>query len=426
MIADWPTFLKNVDETEPDEEVLNESLDFLQNKAKLADPGKAVGISLEKLEKQTDFPDGLAVQAFLSRTMDALAAVAAARRVSLGTVMASPPSTGSAISVAHMLSPLKSVDSVKLLAGNNMADLPFALRIEQPLIDKMMAETDGANKGGRPPFLYVDLTSKEVLPLWITPEQIGGKSDLEGDSIVNSGVSSLAELGAALNKATENRRCFTSAVQWMAAWSKYTPWAICCGHLTLAQATQHTQTILMLVDAERNEGNGPAVAVVYDEMLRRMIEKRSASKDPTLNLGDLLAEPDKPTLAQAKQRVRTLMKGPLSSSAGTADGGALARAFAADQKREAQEAARALREQNDNRRQAGQALLGTFEAAEPATNLPWMRGGKGKGKSSKSGRGRGSGGGGQPQSQRKQKRSDWWQGMNANWQAARAWKKSKY
>ena len=415
MIADWTTFLKNVDETEPEEGVLRESLEFLQNKVGLADPGKAIGINFEKLEKQTDFPNSLAVQAFLSRSMDALAAVAVARRTSLGAVMATPPSTGSAISVAHMLAPLKAVDTVKLLADNGMTDLPFTLRIEQPLIEKMMAESEGAKKAGRYPFLYVDLTCREALPLWITPEQIGGKSDLEGDSIVNSGVSSLAELGAALNKATESKRCFTSAVQWMAAWSKYTPWAICCGHLTLAQATQHTQTILMLIDAERNEGNGPAVAFVYDEMLRRMIEKRSASKDPTLNLGDLLAEPDKPTLAQAKQRVRTLLKGAPSSSAGTADGGALARAFAADQKREAQEAARALKEQNENRR----------EAAEAASSLPWMRG-KGNGKANKSGRGRGSGGGGQPQSQRKQKRADWWQGMNANWQAARAWKKTKY
>lgn len=416
MFSDWKSFLEVVDETPPDAAVLASAENFLGNI--FADPSRAAGITLDKLEKAENFPDELPTQAFLSRSVDALAAVTAARRASIGASMSSAtsaPSASSALAMAGLLAPVKTVDTVALLASANLSDLPFCLRIEQSLVDKMSAESEQAKRTGRSPFLFVDLAGREVLPLWITPEQVGGRPDDEAEALDDQSISSLARLGQALNRATEGRRCFSSIVQWTAAFLKYAPFAVSLGHLSWAQVLVHMGTILKMVADEKAEGRGPAVVFVYEEMIRRVIEKRSAAKDPTLKLMDILAEPDKGTLAAARQRVGSLTR-TAHLPGNTPDSGAMARAFAANQKKEAQEAAKALQKQNQSRRQAGQASSSqramVWERDHPnnqASSSSWHQ--DSHDNSGYSGR--------------KSKRQQWFSNMTTSWKQQRAAKKPR-
>jgi len=218
MTSDWKSFLAAVDETPPEAAILKEATEFLLA-AKFADPQSASGITIERLEKSPSYPTTLPTQAFLGRTMDTLAAVTAARRVALGASAmaagsAAAPSTNSALALASMIAPLKTADTSSILSTAGMSDLPFAMRIEQGLVDKMSAETEQARRQGRTRFLYVELASREVLPLWITPESVGGRPEEDAEQLEDQSVTSLARLGQALHKATEGKRCFTSVTQW--------------------------------------------------------------------------------------------------------------------------------------------------------------------------------------------------------------------
>ena len=51
-----------------------------------------------------------------------------------------------------------------------MEKLLFVAQLEQSLVDKMHSETIEAMTSNRKPFLFVELSSKEVIPVWLTPE----------------------------------------------------------------------------------------------------------------------------------------------------------------------------------------------------------------------------------------------------------------
>ena len=278
-MSDWVTFLQSVDEPPAADDLIKTTEQFLISKAKLSTPLAATGITLVKLEAVDGFPKELPVQTFLSRTVDTLDALAAARRASLGAgggSAAAAPSASSALAMAQILAPPKVVDTVALLRGAHLDDLPFALQIDQPMIERMSAETDSAKRSGRKPFLFVELASKEILPLWVTPESVGGRPEEEVDQLQDKEVSSLAKLGAALRGATEGKRCFTSVAQWSSAYMRYVPFAVSLGHLTWAESMVHFNTIMQLVEEEKLQGRGPAVAFVYDELIRRQLERRCA------------------------------------------------------------------------------------------------------------------------------------------------------
>ena len=414
MTSDWKSFLEAVDETPPEAATLKEATDFLLA-AKLTDPQSAAGITIERLEKSPAYPTTLPTQAFLARAMDALAAVTAARRASLGAnVMAAgsaaAPSASSALALAGMIAPLKAADTSSILTTAGLADLPFSMRIEQSLVDKMAAETEQAKRQGRSPFLYVELASRDVLPLWITPESVGGRPEEEQDQLEDQSVTSLARLGQALHKATEGKRCFTSVTQWTAAFFKYVPFAVALGHFSWAQAMMHVQTVLKLAEEEKAEGRGPAMAFIYEDMLRKQLERRCLANDPTLKVMDLLSEPDRATLSAARQRVMSAMK-TIPAKAQSQGDGSLARAFASNQKEEAKQAAAALKRQNQQRRQAGDAA-----SQFVGRSLPWEASHPNNGGGSSSW---------QKGSARQDKRNRWYANMTSGWKGARDEKRSR-
>jgi hypothetical protein len=396
-MADWKTFLDTVDAEETDPDVLKEAEAFLMT-AKLKNPQGAMGISLKQLEGHANFPVELPTQAFLSRAMDALAAVAAARRAAKEIVPAasasSPQTVGSALNVAALLSPPKTVDVNSLLKNCQLDALPFNLQVDQSVADKMAAETETARKAQRKPFLFIDLTLAGTLPLWLAPESVGGKIEDDFEELDGgTAISSLAQLGQALKGATETKRFFPSIHQWTAAFMRYAPFAVACEHLDWTLVLTHLNTILKLVEEEKCDGRGPQLAMLYDELLRRQLERRAQKADPTLDLPTILAEADKSILAAARQRLDSVLKAAgRGKSSGSGGAGAAAKALAYSHKEAAIAAAKALNEQQAER----------LEAAGAAGADRSGGGGKGKGPS-------------RPMGKRKAKKVQWIKDKKAEW-----------
>jgi hypothetical protein len=278
----WRDFLVQVDDEEPEEDVLVAAETFLFTKAKLTSPARAKGLGLEAFQKNSDWPEELPVQAFLSRVVMALDAAAAADRTAremASTNRGAAGSMSSALSLASALAPPRTCDVPAVLASANLSKLPFVHQLDQSIVDKMNGETQEAKILSRHPFTYVDLTAKEVVPVWLHPEAVGGRiteDDAELDGMMQ--VNSLAKLGAALRSATEGTRFFRTLAQWSASYWRWVPMAVALGHLSWVQALAHNDTICAIVEEEKEEGKGPYLAFLYDDMLRRQLEKRFQKK----------------------------------------------------------------------------------------------------------------------------------------------------
>ena len=366
--SDWKTFLAQVDLEETEADVLAASEAFLIKEC-LKSPAAAAGVKFVNLEKNKDFPSEIPVQAFLARAVQTLNAVDAARRQSqdLNSSAASSamPSANSALGLAAALAPAKHIDVNDLLKDAGLDELSFDLHIDQSVINKLGAETALAKAQGRKPFLYMDLTNKDILPLWLHPEAVGGRPEEEEMALDGSGdISSLARLGQALKGATENKRAFTTLNHWAAAFLRYAPFAVAAKHLSWPQAMAHLNCIFQLVEEERSDAKGPAVALLYDELARKHLEKRVHKTDQSLNILEFLSEPDKGLLAAARQRVASA-KAKLAAGKAPPGKGSVERALASSHREDALQAARALQTQQQDRNR---------DAASMSDSLPWMRG----------------------------------------------------
>ena len=411
--AAWRAYLEQIDDTAPDEGVLKAAEDFLYDKAELGGPKATDGITLQKLEAHPDFPKAFRVQAFLARVLRHIDSVAraneAARTANLGAPL--PASASSARALADTLSPPKTADTSKLLREAGLNKLPFVAQLDQALIDKMNQESVEAKAAGRKAFLFVDLTSKEVLPVWLTPESVGGKfNDEEALSLAGGEhISSLTQLGQALRSATEGQRFFRSFPQWSAAYWRWVPVAVALDQASWVAAILHHDLVAKICETERNEGRGPYLGFIYSEMIRKQISARALKNDPDLEVQEAMATMDKSILEVARTRLEAALR-----SAGLIGGktslAGLAGNAASSMVDQASAAAEALRKQQHQ---------GLTAAAAMANQ------GKGQGKSS--GRGSRSSGSGReqspPVSKRKVKAQNFWKDVKTknkkhqgNWQ----------
>ena len=88
--------------------------------------------------------------------------------------------------------------------------------------------------------MCVDLTSKDVLPIWLHPETVGGRFRKEEASLLNGDEpeDSLARLGAVLRNAAESQKFFRSSAQWITAWWKCEPIALSVSQPSWVSKTQ--------------------------------------------------------------------------------------------------------------------------------------------------------------------------------------------
>ncbi len=143
--------------------------DYLYDKAKLTSPKSAQGVPLLSLQGADGFADlPLGVQAFLARTLEAIDARARVEKAAkelkstAGTAASSHPGGTSALNIASALAPPKVCDTQDAYRTAGLEKLPFVHQLE----------TLEAALHSRKPFTFVDLTAKEVLPLWVFPEAV--------------------------------------------------------------------------------------------------------------------------------------------------------------------------------------------------------------------------------------------------------------
>ena len=113
---------------------------------------------------------------------------------------------------------------------------------------------------------------------------------------------------AALRGATAGRLLFRSVQQWNGAYWRYALAAIAAEQITMVQAVIHCDMIMQLAELEKMEKRPPYLAFLYDELLRKQIEKRVQKRDPNINLTDIFSTLDKQLVAVAKQRLSSALK----------------------------------------------------------------------------------------------------------------------
>ena len=409
--AAWRNYLLTVDEAEPEEAVLQAAEDFLFNKAKLKTPGACHSLTGDHLQKHTDFPEDLPTQAFLLRMMENMEAVRLAEKAArdlkrMGvatTAMATSGPAGSASSalgLAAAIAPFKACDALAQLKKANMEKLPFVQQLDQNFWDKMQTENTAASAESRAAYTYVDLTQCGVLPIWVYPEAVGGRSaDNKVDAQLDPGaeVHNLAKLGAALRGVTENTRFFRSTTQWTAAYYRYAPTAVAMDQVSWVHILLHGDIISRIAEEERADKRPPYIAFLYDELLRRQVEKRAQKRDPDLDLVEVFGKVDKALLCVARQRLNAALKqagmaGGTGSQATIATPGDLLQSHTA----RLMEAGREMQRQPER---------------QPRTHprkMPWQA-------EDAHGSGGGSAGSGEDVSKRKAKKHNWWQDKKQYW-----------
>ena len=175
-MASWEDFIASAEQSPPDTAVRDRVVQAFKNVLKAATPWDAEGLTEDSVTAViTDSPPALALA---RRTLRNVEAAAKARRVQVAQSMTLAGAAGvaaSAKALAAAMSPMKSTDAQDLLAKANLQGLQYHLQPDQGLFDVLQAHTDEARKNGKTPFLFVDLTAKDTLPLWVPSDSVGGK-----------------------------------------------------------------------------------------------------------------------------------------------------------------------------------------------------------------------------------------------------------
>ena len=128
----------------------------------------------------------------------------------------------SAATLAKILSANSNeVDIARELTTNHLDKLPFHMTCDKTVFTIMGTENKAAQTASRTAFSYIDITSKEVLPMWLPHESIGGRSAFGSEWNSDASSASLAQLGRALQAATTQRKLFRTFSQWVGTMMKY-------------------------------------------------------------------------------------------------------------------------------------------------------------------------------------------------------------
>ena len=124
------------------------------------------------------------------------------------------------------------VDLNDMLEKAAVKDLPYHLRPQPALFQLLSAANKSAQEAVpvRKAYTYVDLTHKDVLPLWMGSEAVGGHTPRPGefDLDPNADTASLGALGKAFKGALEKPRYFRNMVQWSAVTDDVAHGAVTC------------------------------------------------------------------------------------------------------------------------------------------------------------------------------------------------------
>ena len=298
-------FVQAVDE-EPDKDDVEAVLDFFASKGITKQQG-LVAVEIGDLGDLPTKPTvaGLARRAILAATL------AYKARVSLagGPSQSSGPSSSqgspaaavmsqqlalaghdlSAKTLAETIAPtvgsVSPVEALKLIK----VELPHKMVAEAAVFNLLEAERRVAAKENRKPFLYLDFTSKELLPPWVTADAVGGQSLLPGELASISPeepTGNIAALSHALRSASTSPRFFRSFSQWLGSWTRYVPFAVASTHMEWVHVVAYQSTMAKLAEDQRVKYGHSYLAFLYDDIQRRSLAKRIQSGEVV----DLLKE----------------------------------------------------------------------------------------------------------------------------------------
>ena len=180
-MASWDDYLESVQSTPPRKVIKDKVVKFFMDND-MDSPGAAMGLTAAALDASGKLPkEDPAVVALIRSSILAMEQVAA---------LQAQPTAGwassSAAKLATVLNPtVPGVDYKAKLIAAGMPNLPFVAVADQTIWDKLFADSEAAKLAGRAAFTYFDLTVKELSPLWLTPDAIGGKVGAD-DALVDA------------------------------------------------------------------------------------------------------------------------------------------------------------------------------------------------------------------------------------------------
>ena len=226
----------------------------------------------------------------------------------------------SGLAVANALMAAKdSVNVMDLLKKAGFEGMPFEIQAEAAVFQLLQCATNEAKKIGKTAFTYVDLTAKELLPMWMPHSAVGGKAGLDLEYL-GGGASAISALGNALKQAATQPRFFRSPVQFFTCFMRYALVAVTTEQLTWALVFSHLNIVSKLMEDERAAGNSVFVAFLYDDLVRRLWSRQVEVADPNFDFAKAAGELDKAVLESARSRLTNVMSAAgLTKADGTAE-----------------------------------------------------------------------------------------------------------
>jgi len=288
------SFIKAVDEVEPEAAVVTAVVQFFVDLG-LDTPGKLGGV------RDTDLgqlPAGVEARGLIRRT---LAVAQAALQVRAMTSQAPPQPqqqgqqpgsstlpyvsqsssqalmdlTGgesSALVLAEALSKGQTgATPLKLMTDAGFADPFYGIIADANVFVLMSAEVALAMKENRQPWIYVDLTSKALLPQWLVPDAIGGKTVKE---FPGASADAVSALGTALKAASQSPRFFRTFSQWLGAFNRFAPAAVSTKLMTSSQVLGYHNVMARAAEEVRAKTGNSYLAFLYDEVHRKSLADR--------------------------------------------------------------------------------------------------------------------------------------------------------
>ena len=172
------------------------------------------------------------------------------------------------------------LDVSKLMQNASLDNVLDEFCPAEELYRALSLATEQAKKVSRKAFTFVDLTHGSVLPEFLPPEAVGGKTVVAGhDDILSGYTGNLGQFASTLKHLTSAPRMFRNTTQWCLAFMRYAVVAVAAEQVSWSWVVMHMQVVCR-VSLEHTQ----IVAILYDELSRRSWARRMAKNDQTLDI----------------------------------------------------------------------------------------------------------------------------------------------
>ena len=175
-------------------------------------------------------------------------------------------SENSAVIVAEALAKgTAKLDVTKVLREAGLEELGDTMQPTPDVFTALSLDSKAALKASHVPFTYMELTNSYILPEFMPPEAVGGKTICPGaeDNLLGC-TGNFSQFSKAIHALTTAPRCFRTIAQWSTAFLRYAVAAIAIKQITWPFVICHAQMILRISMEE-----SMMIAVIYDEIQRK-------------------------------------------------------------------------------------------------------------------------------------------------------------